>query len=343
MHPAWYHGRDARPPFFEGWYYKLVDAGGKNRYAIIPGIFKNRDPARHHAFVQVLDGATGRGTYHTFPADAFRAARDRFEVTIGANRFTEDHVSLQLAGEGQTLYGEVHFEGLTPWPVTLLSPGIMGWYSWVPTMECYHGVLSLDHALRGALTIDGRTIDWQGGRGYIEKDWGMSFPSAWIWIQSNHFDRPGVSLTASIAIIPWRRASFRGMIVGLWHGGRLYRFATYTGARTDRLEITPDVTSGDRPSASERVTWALCGRMRLGGPRYRLELDARRETRLPGEGLIRGPSVRAMGVRVAESLSASVEVRLTRLRGRQATVIFEGIGRYAGLEVEGDLERLLEA
>ena len=41
-HPAWYHGHDASPPFFEGWYYKLVDRTEAHRFAIIPGIFKSR-------------------------------------------------------------------------------------------------------------------------------------------------------------------------------------------------------------------------------------------------------------------------------------------------------------
>ena len=89
LEPARYHGHDKEPPFFEGWYFKLVDAGGQHRYAIIPGMFKSADPAEHHAFVQVLDGMTGQAVYHRFPAEAFRAARDRFELTIGANRFTQ--------------------------------------------------------------------------------------------------------------------------------------------------------------------------------------------------------------------------------------------------------------
>jgi tocopherol cyclase len=341
LHPAWYHGHDKRPPFFEGWYFKLVDASGQHRYAIIPGIFKSDDPAQHHAFVQVLNGTTGHVVYHRFPADAFHAAHDRLDVRIGASRFTDRSLSVHVDAPGQMLDGEVVFEGITPWPVTLISPGIMGWYSWVPTMECYHGVLSLDHVLSGAFVVDGRTIDWSGGRGYIEKDWGASFPSAWIWLQTNHFapatsvaaqgtllTASVASLTASVAIIPWRRSSFRGMIVGLWHGGRLYRFATYTGAKTERLEVS-----------DERVTWVLRGRPFVGGPAHRLELRAMRAE----GGLIRGPSTIEMGVRVAESLSASVEVRLTRLRGGQATLIFKGTGRYAGLEIMGDLERLLEA
>ena len=151
----------------------------------------------------------------------------------------------------------------------------MGWYSWVPFMECYHGVLSLDHVLLGSLEVCGQKIDFAGGRGYIEKDWGRSFPSAWVWMQTNHFEEPGTSLTASVAVIPWLFRSFRGTIVGLWHKGRLYRFATYTGARIKHLSITQD-----------EVNWTLEDR------RHRLEIRATRVS----SGSLRGPSQVDMGV-----------------------------------------------
>jgi len=47
LHPASYHGHGKRPPFFEGWYYKLVDASEQARYAVIPGIFLSKDPAEY--------------------------------------------------------------------------------------------------------------------------------------------------------------------------------------------------------------------------------------------------------------------------------------------------------
>jgi hypothetical protein len=333
MHPAWYHGHRKKPPFFEGWYYKLVDASGGQRYAIIPGIFKSDDPAQDHAFVQVLNGTTGQVVYHRFPTAAFHAAPDRFEVVIGASRFTGEHISLQLIGPEGTLYGEAHFEGVTPWPVSLASPGIMGPFGWAPSMECNHGVLSLDHDLRGTFVIDGpRTpreeIDWTGGRGYVEKDWGAAFPSAWVWMQSNHFQSPAASqsprtsLTASVATIPLFLGSwFRGFIVGLWHRGRLYRFATYTGARLEHLAVD-----------ERAVTWVMRDRA------YQLEIDA---TRAEG-GPLRGPNTRNMGVRVPETLSAVVEVRLSRLNGGRPEVVLKDTGRYAGLEVVGDLDRLVK-
>lgn len=34
---AVYHGHGKKPPVFESWYYKLVDATGQQRYAVIPG------------------------------------------------------------------------------------------------------------------------------------------------------------------------------------------------------------------------------------------------------------------------------------------------------------------
>jgi hypothetical protein len=152
-------------------------------------------------------------------------------------------------------------------------------------------------------------------------------------MQSNHFEQPGISLTASVAIIPWNGFSFRGQIVGLWHGGRLYRFATYTGARIERLALD-----------GGQVHWVLRGR--VGGRPHRLEIRAWRAE----GGSLRGPSPSDMGVRVPETLSARIDVRLSRLpgrvaagRGRRAETLYEGTGRTAGLEVVGDLERLLNA
>lgn len=113
----------------------------------------------------------------------------------------------------------------------------MGWYRYIPGMECYHGVVSMDHALRGELLFDGERIDLSGGRGYIEKDWGTSFPSSWIWMQSNSFGTPGVSLMLSIAKIPWFGRHFTGFLSFLRTPDGLVRCATYTGASIERLEV----------------------------------------------------------------------------------------------------------
>jgi tocopherol cyclase len=318
--PEAYHGFGKKGPYFEGWYFKLVDAGEKHAHAVIPGVFIGEDPAESHCFVQTLDGLTGHTTYHRYPYESFRAAPDRFEIQVGPNRFTREAFSLEIQSPERELRGQLRFAAGEPWPVTFLSPGIMGWYALAPFMECYHGVLSFDHRIEGALTIDGDAVDFTGGRGYIEKDWGQAFPKAWIWMQSNHFAVTGSCITASVAIIPWLGNAFNGFIVGLWHEGKLYRFATYTGARIERQEVTDNhvfLTFGDR--------------------NYQIEIEATRAT----GGVLHSPERTAMLQRVMESLTASIHARLTdKQTGR---VIFDDIGKHAGLEVVGELPPLAKA
>jgi len=320
QHPEWFHGQGKTPPFFEGWYYKIVDPTERHRLAVIPAIFLSEESEQQHAFVQVLEGETRSATYHRYPSQAFEWHETPFRVSVGSNVFGLDHLSLDIDTAERSVFGEIAFENTKPWPVSWFAPGIMGPFAWLPFLETYHGVLSLDHTLRGTLRVDGQSVSFDGGRGYIEKDWGASFPSAWVWLQTNHFSQPGTSLTASIARIPLGPFRFPGFIVGLWHQGRLHRFTTYNLSRIEHLHI-----------GSSTLEWTL------RSPRVRLEIIA---TRAEG-ALLRGPSKVDMGVRVPETLSAEVWVRLAVLSRGQLTTVFQDTGRHAGLEIVGDVERLL--
>ncbi len=313
--PERFQGGGRNPPYFEGWYFKLVDATGRQRWAIIPAIFLSDDPSRRHCFIQVLDGLTGTATYHRYPVQEFEAASDAFQVRVGRSTFSADGIRLDIDDELRTVRGEVRIEGRTPWPVRWHSPGIMGPFGLIPIMECYHGVVSMDHGLRGELTIDGAKHDFSGGRGYIEKDWGRSFPAGYVWMQTNHFDDPRTSFMGSIAIIPWVHTAFAGFLLGFLHDGRLHRFATYTGARTERLSITDD-----------HVHWVVAG----SGKRIAIEAERARG------GLLLGPTREDMSSRVGETMLSKVRVTVTE-PGR---ILFDGTGRHAGLEVHGDLDRL---
>jgi tocopherol cyclase len=295
--------------YFEGWYFKLVDAAQDRAMAVIPGISMARDGERH-AFVQLNrdDGATA---YWRYPVEDFEWSRDRFEIRIGPNRFSSRGMDLDLSGEAGTLKGAVTFGPWVPWPVTLFSPGIMGWYRFVPFMECYHGVLGLDHAVEGSLALDGVTVDFAGGRGYAEKDWGRSFPEAWVWLQSNHFAASsGTSLTLSVAKIPFVGGWFVGQIAGLLHEGRLYRFATYTGAKLTRLE-----------HGEGGVAVVMADR------RHELLVEA--DGARPG--VLASPVLGGMTGRVQESLRGRVHARLTRVA--DGSVVFEGDGTSVGMEL----------
>lgn len=320
MNPACFQGGGRSGPYFEGWYFKLVTADGDRALAVIPGLFVDERGDGGHAFIQVFDGRSNRTHYIRFPRAGFAARDGVFDVTIGGSRFTAERLALDARSEDCAIAGTLSFTGLSPWPRTLISPGIMGWYSWVPFMECYHGVISLDHGIEGALTLDGEEIDFTGGRGYIEKDWGVSFPEAWIWCQCNHFSFPGSSLTGSVAIIPWIRRPFPGFIFGLQHDGTLHRFTTYTGARLRAFEVD-----------DAEVHCVLTRK------EHTLEITA---SRAPG-GTLWAPTLRGMTHEISESMASTVRVQLTETRGGRSTVLLRDTGRHAGFEVAGDMQRLL--
>jgi tocopherol cyclase len=317
--PAMYHGHGKRRNFFEGWYFKFVDASEQHVHAVIPGVFLGRDRSISHAFVQVLDGLSGRSTYHRYPLDQFAASEREFDMRVGPNHFRVDGFSIDVADPDRTLRGDLKFDGIAPWPVTTLSPGIMGPYAFVPFMECYHGVLGFDHAVRGSLSMDGETVNFGGGRGYIEKDWGRAFPRAWIWGQSNHFEQPGTSITISVATIPWLGRSFRGFILGLWHNGQLYRFTQYNASKITNLRLT-----------DKHVILHVVNRT------HRLAIEATRSE----DGLLHAPYRSDMLQRVTESLTATIVVKLIELKSER--VLFEGMGRHAGLEINGEIQQIVD-
>lgn len=318
LHPNRYHGFNAKPPFFEGWYYKLISADEKTRFAIIPGVYLAQDPQKSHCFVQVFDSEADEVRFHRYPYEDFNASRNAFEIAVGPNYFSADKIELAINDDLGSLKGSLSFKNLTPWPVRLISPGAMGWFAWVPFMETYHGVVSMDHEIQGSLNLDGELLDFSGGRGYIEKDWGKQFPSAWIWGQSNHFDRTGISLMMSVAIIPWLGRSFGGYIVGFLYEGEIHRFATYRRGKMTRIK------RNDREV--ELVVHNHQNRLRI------------RALRVDG-GLLQAPSTIEMDRRIIETLNASIEVGFETLDGK---IIYQGIGQHAGLETVGELDKLIE-
>lgn len=320
FNPAMHHPPGKRRPFFEGWYYKLINPGEDRRYAVIPGIFYGESEDQDHAFVQVMDGRSKRVVINKYPVEEFIPSEKNFSLQLGPNHFQAEGLKLDLNGENVKIQGELEFNNTKPWPVTLTSPGIMGWYAYIPMMQCNHGVISLDHEIVGSLTVDHETIEFCGGRGYIEKDWGESFPDAWIWTQSNHFNQISTSLTASIAIIPWLNSAFPGFIIGFLHDNRLHRFTTYNGAKVESLH------PGDK-----HIDWVVRNRS------HRLSLRIERSQSLD----LYAPTRTDMSGRVAESIDATINVQLTSIENSHEQLVFEGTGRNAGLEVAGDIDRLL--
>lgn len=313
FNPEQFQGWGKTKKYFEGWYFKAVNAAETKAFAFIPGIAMD-EKGNKQAFIQVLDGKKKTASYHRFGANLFQPQPRRFYLDIGNNNFSAQHLFLDLPG----LRGELLFSGNIGWPKKFYSPGIMGPYAFAPFLECYHGIVSMDHLISGELEIEGERISFDQGRGYIEKDWGRSFPSAYFWLQTNHFSEPGISLKASVANIPWIRRSFTGFIAGVWLTDRLIRFTTYNGSVL-------------RKSYADEHKLELV----MENRRHRLEILAQRDA----STALASPILGLMDGRIEESMTACTEVLLTVKRTKQ--VILNDTGRNTGLEVAGNIAEIM--
>ena len=312
--PECYHGWGKSKRFFEGWYYKIISSDQKHALAIIPGIAMDEN-GKKQAFIQVLDGRNLKASYHKFDAQEFIPEPKTHDLQIGKNRFTNDSIELDLPG----LKGSLRFRNRSPWPSSWNSPGIMGPFSFVPFMECYHGILSMDHSIEGSLVHQDKVISFEQGRGYMEKDWGHSFPEGYVWMQSNHFSKTGISIKASIAKIPWIGSSFIGYIAGVLIDGKLIQFTTYNKTQLKKCSV----------SKKEVV-------IEMENSLHKLWIRAEQEKATP----LAAPIAGFMDARIEESMNAKIHLKL--IQKKTGEILLEDTGTSAGIEVAGNYAVLLK-
>jgi hypothetical protein len=323
FHPQVYQGPKSfrhRKGYFEGWYYKFVSE--ENRaIAVIPGVSLTRNDS--YAFIQTINGDDGTTTYTKFPIEEVLFRYKPFSVSIGDNFFSYRKVNL---GDRIPVSGQVSIINPKKYKVNSLRPGIMGWYRYVPAMECYHGVVSTGHSLDGSLLYNGETHSLHNGKGYIEKDWGTSFPSSYIWMQSNNFKEKETSFMLSVAKIPWFGSSFKGFLGFLVLGDRTFSFSTYTGAELiidswgqRRVEITINGKGFLRKNALSRDE----------------TIKVRAEGKAVGELL--APATGLMDRRIGESINAELFVEYSC----KGEILFSGKTLNSGLELVGELKELV--
>lgn len=295
----YFHGAGRRGPYFEGWYLKHQSPDGET-FAAIPAL--HIDGAGHKsASLQVI---TQEGSWSfSYPSSAPHACTDFFQVWLDGNLFNSKGVWLSLKKPGLEVLCEVRYGPFTP-----LRSDIMGPFRLVPGMQCNHGVVSMGHRLEGSITINGRAIDFTGGTGYIESDWGRSFPKRYLWTQCTWREARNSSLMLSIADIPFPGGSFTGCICAVLHGGREYRLATYLGAKVEH--------------------WTADGAVIRQGP-YQLIAELVECHPLP----LRAPSDGEMTRTIHESLHATVRYRFLV----DNELLFDRVDQRASFEFAPDL------
>ncbi len=303
--PEIFQGKDKKNHYFEGWYYKIVDASSDHMIVIIPGISMNGLDS--HAFIQIMMD-DHKSYYLRFPISDFYYNEKKFELWIGKNYFSSKRVIINIRDDDPEIFGSLGFEDAYILPHSLVRPSIMGPFAYIPGMECYHGVIHIKSKVTGSLRIPDGRLNYEGGLGYLEKDWGTSFPKGYIWMQSNHFIKDA-SFMLSIGRIPCFGASFRGFLSFLRINQTCLVFATYTGAKIKDMEY-----------GREKL------KIRLEDLRFRLEITAQYHQ----GGTILAPFRGEMHRQIVENMDGVIEIKLWKRDGK---LLYQDRGRRSGLEI----------
>lgn len=229
-HPEYFQNKFQKN-YFEGWYFKF-QTKQNDVIAIIVGISRCKND--EHAFIQIVNGVENKAEYIRYDVKDFSYGEDPWFVKLGNNSFSLNEVTLDINEKDVKLAGKIIIDNITPLSKSAYAPCIMGPFAYIPFMECYHGILSLHHDTAGKMILNNKKIDFNDGSGYIEKDWGKSFPKEYIWVHANDMVKNNMIVLA-IANIPFMKFSFTGVIVLLLINNKEYRFSTYDLSKIKKI------------------------------------------------------------------------------------------------------------
>ncbi len=280
---------------FEGWYVRFVDAKHATNEAFILAYTTHQDDA--HAFTQYFDGVAKTNHYTRHPLTAYRF--ENATAHVGPNRLTEH--SLYFEQEGMTL-DVVFSQPRKP------NKSAMSFLRFLP-LECFQEVIIMEAQATGTRTIHGQKVAVEGTI-YIEKTFGRRFPKQWFWLQTHHFDQPGVRLSFAGGSVPTLKFRPFGFFCLVEKDEEVYRFATYKRSHFNAVDL------GDK----------IVFTVRQGTLNLRLEVTDHDPTALVGPS-----DFGLMNLEVFESLSAHVTLTLTDAN----TTLIQAHSTLAGFEWMG--------
>ena len=290
--------------YFEGWYFK--NSNEEESISFIPGI--NIGEKSKNAFIQVI---TNNSSYFiNYNILDFKFNTNPFFIKIGKTFFSKEKIHIEIEDNTQNLkiYGDLKYSNNKNIKTNFINHNIMGPFSYIPFMECNHAIISMKNNINGLIVINNKKINFNNNIGYIEKDWGCSFPKSYIWCQGNHFKKTNASFMLSIADIPFKIFNFMGIICSLIIDDKEYKFTTYNNAKIIKYKVEKDLIDITLKKSS-----------------YYLDIKSKNDKSFKLSAPVKGK----MEKEIFESISSTVKVTLRK----NNVIFFSDISTNCGLEI----------
>ena len=197
--PSSLRGNFEGEKYFEGWFQKVYSTKHKWSFIIIYG-YATRNAYEKFGFIQLLLPNENIKIIY-FPKSEISCDPNRHIIRMGNNILTTEIIRIHSSN----LY--VHLNLSNNQPIRTFKNS-MGYMYFIPNLPCYHSVLNTSHVVAGEIIYNDDRYSLYNEIGYLEKNWGTSFPETYFWLHAVDPTNVEVSLLFSRAEIKWLGQKF---------------------------------------------------------------------------------------------------------------------------------------
>jgi len=197
--PSSLRGKPEKTQYFEGWFQKVYSKKHQASCIIIYG-YATHNSYDTCGFIQILTPHSPPDILY-FPKHEISFDHDRHIVRMADNMFTTKEIIISI----QDIDINLNLVNNHPIPTFKNS---MGYTYYIPNLPCYHSVMNTAHQVTGNIRNKNAEYSFDQDMGYMEKNWGTSFPESYFWLHAIDPYNADVSILFSIAEIQWLGKSF---------------------------------------------------------------------------------------------------------------------------------------
>lgn len=293
---------------FEGWYYRFTEQDHMSSWVVIVAYWRDSTGA-DRAFIELLHHPSGtiyKQVYESFDIDYIQTYKGRFQLWVGDTFFSAHKIKGSFIDQaGTQIELDIDIDQCARWgaPLDENNRWTMGYATNLIGIPLKWHINHLKSWSNGVIKIDHDSHVLQDVATHQEKNWGRSFPSQWIWMQSNVFEgRPDVAFALAGGPIVNSKQSPDGYILGIRWRDQFINWRSQDG----HLFSFKDV---DFYIAEDTAIWTL----KVEGFYYKAEVKASASVHdlivvdVPADGGLKAGAV--------ESLNAEVDIILSKRNG----------------------------
>lgn len=301
--PSNLQGNFDRNKYFEGWFHKIYSTKYKASFILIYG-YATGNSTNKFGFIQVhIPNQQTLMMY--FNKNEILCDSNQHVIRMGAHVLTTHKIDINTNEIG------IQLDLTNNQPIRTFKNS-MGYNYVIPNLPCYHAILNKSHTISGEIRAGDTSFVMDKDMGYLEKNWGTSFPDNYIWLHAVDPTNTEVNLLFSQAEIKWMGSTF------LRHLGYL----NFENECIDFRQFKNSEVSSSFGSYEKQL-------IRFSSKLIELEISIV----LGGQVLFKGPEDGALRRDIIHYTDAFIEVKLKR---NAETTVFRLVGNYENVQITND-------